>query len=51
MIRNSNYMGAISYAKKNLVDGEGMTKEKLQETMALLAFKPTTTCPKYQVSI
>ena len=39
------------YAQKNLVEGEGMSKEKLQETMALLAFKPNTECTKYKVLI
>ena len=49
-IRSTDYMGAIAYAQKHMVDSEGMTKEKLQETMALLAFRPSTQCQKYMVS-
>jgi len=48
LIRAGKYMDAIKYAQKNLVEGEGMSKEKLQETMALLAFKPNTECTKYK---
>ena len=42
-------MGAIQYAQRYLVESEGMSKEKLQETMVLLAFKPSTECEKYKV--
>eukprot|EP00116_Pleurobrachia_bachei_P008326 sb/3468588/ len=40
-IRAGDYKGAIQYAQRYLVDG-GEAPLKLQETMALLAFKPTT---------
>eukprot|EP00116_Pleurobrachia_bachei_P011622 sb/3471884/ len=40
-IRCGDYKGAIQYAQRYLVDG-GEAPLKLQETMALLAFKPTT---------
>ena len=49
-IRTKDYMGAIQYAQRFLVESEGMSKEKLQETMVLLAFKPSTECEKYKVS-
>ena len=48
-IRAKDYMGAIQYAQRFLVESEGMSKEKLQETMVLLAFKPSTECEKYKV--
>jgi len=47
-IRSKDYMGAIQYAQRFLVESEGMSKEKLQETMVLLAFKPSTECEKYK---
>eukprot|EP00116_Pleurobrachia_bachei_P005281 sb/3465543/ len=46
-IRCGDYKGAIQYAQRYLVDG-GEAPLKLQETMALLAFKPTTECEKYK---
>lgn len=49
-IRDGDYMGAIDYSRKHLVDIEGMNPpERLQETMVLLAFKPDTHCEKYKV--
>eukprot|EP00899_Mesostigma_viride_P016256 jgi/Mesvir1/24631/Mv21940-RA.1 len=47
LVRSNQRMEAISYARKHLAPWGATHMQELQQAVALLAFKPTTTCPAY----
>nr|CAD1839758.1 unnamed protein product [Ananas comosus var. bracteatus] len=49
LVRTSNYLRAIAYARKFLAPWGVTHMKELQHFTATLAFKSTTSCPKYKV--
>lgn len=50
LVRTSNFLRAIAYARKFLAPWGVTHMKELQHFTATLAFKSTTSCPKYKVS-
>lgn len=51
LVRADNHLQAITYARKYLAPWGATHMKELQRVMATLAFKSSTECPKYKVSL